>query len=329
MDKLRTDLALEARELWQRSAAFSTNVEGVLHAEQVKDGIPVTTVEIRSEEGAKAIGKPKGRYVTLSLEDVQHRDSSAFPRTVRIIAEELGAFLKGMDGGRPVLVAGLGNRAMTADAIGPLTVERITVTNHVKILDPPLFQSLRHRAVAAVSPGVLGQTGIESALTVRQLVGALHPRLVIVVDALAARSTARLCKTVQLSTGGIAPGSGVGNDRPAFTRESLGAPVLAIGVPMVVDSSTLVADALNQAGIDDLPPALLSVLEGGKRRWTARWSPLPRSLPAPLTGLWQRSIDGAGAPPRAPYALFVQNHTVKHHFGLLFFCSPCHTFLVK
>ena len=192
-----------------------------------------------------------------------------------------------------VLVVGLGNRAMTADAIGPLTVERITVTNHVKSLDPPLFQSLRHRAVAAVSPGVLGQTGIESALTVRQLVGALHPRLVIVVDALAARSTARLCKTVQLSTGGIAPGSGVGNDRPAFTRESLGAPVLAIGVPMVVDSSTLVADALNQAGIDDLPPALLSVLEGGKSFFVS-----PKEVDSAVESLAEilaRAIDGAMA----------------------------------
>ena len=244
MDKLRTDLALEAREIWQRSAAFSTNVEGVLHAEQVKDGIPVTTVEIRSEEGAKAIGKPKGRYVTLSLEDVQHRDSSAFPRTVRIIAEELGAFLKGMDGGRPVLVAGLGNRFITPDALGPGAHRNILVTRHLVREMPEQFGYLR--PVASLAAEVLGNTGVESGEVVRAVCERVQPACVIAVDALASRSVERLCRTVQISDAGIAPGSGVGNHRFALNEESLGVPVIAIGVPTVVDAATLAADLTGQ-----------------------------------------------------------------------------------
>ena len=163
-----------------------------------------------------------------------------------------------------VLVVGLGNRAMIADAVGPMTVDRITVTRHVESLDHALFEKLSHRSVAAFCPGVLGQTGMESADAVRAVVRTLRPRLLLVIDALAARSSRRLGATVQISTGGIAPGSGVGNDRPAFTRESMGVPVLALGVPMVVDSSTLVADALEQAGVEELPEALWPVLENGR-----------------------------------------------------------------
>ena len=291
----RTDLASE----WRQEQTDLP--EGVRFNEEELDGYRISTLHVDSPYAAALAGRAVGCYKTLELgnciyfdEEQKTRVSALLSLLIRQAEEKL------IEKNSPeetkedcVLVAGLGNRAMTADAIGPLTVERITVTNHVKSLDPPLFQSLRHRAVAAVSPGVLGQTGIESALTVRQLVGALHPRLVIVVDALAARSTARLCKTVQLSTGGIAPGSGVGNDRPAFTRESLGAPVLAIGVPMVVDSSTLVADALNQAGIDDLPPALLSVLEGGKSFFVS-----PKEVDSAVESLAEilaRAIDGAMA----------------------------------
>ena len=291
----RTDLASE----WRQEQTDLP--EGVRFNEEELDGYRISTLHVDSPYAAALAGRAVGCYKTLELgnciyfdEEQKTRVSALLSLLIRQAEEKL------IEKNSPeetkedcVLVVGLGNRAMTADAIGPLTVERITVTNHVKSLDPPLFQSLRHRAVAAVSPGVLGQTGIESALTVRQLVGALHPRLVIVVDALAARSTARLCKTVQLSSGGIAPGSGVGNDRPAFTRESLGAPVLAIGVPMVVDSSTLVADALNQAGIDDLPSALLSVLEGGKSFFVS-----PKEVDSAVESLAEilaRAIDGAMA----------------------------------
>ncbi|MBQ8215081.1 MAG: GPR endopeptidase [Clostridia bacterium] len=286
----RTDLAAEWRE------EQTELPQGVRYSEQQLGKSRVLTLVIESPQGAALAGRAMGCYQTVELGGCLHfseseKEECAALLCSLIIQAERALCPKKEDAGGCVLVAGLGNRAMTADAVGPLTVERVMVTNHVKQLDPSLFKSLHHRAVAAVCPGVLGQTGIESALIVKQMVGALHPRLLLVVDALAARSSARLCSTVQLSTGGIAPGSGVGNDRPAFTKESMGVPVLALGVPTVVDSSTLVADALEQAGIGDPPPALRSVLEGGKSFFVS-----PKEVDGAvevLAEILAKAIDGA------------------------------------
>lgn len=240
MDNLRTDLALEARELWQKSASFSTNVEGLLHEEGERNGVPVTTVEIRSEAAEKALGKGRGRYVTLGLDSVQRREDSAFPRTVRVIAEELGAFLRELPEGETVLVAGLGNRLITPDAVGPGTHRNVLVTRHLVGEMPEQFGYLR--PVASVCAEVMGNTGVESGEVVRAVCGSVRPCCVIAVDALASRSMERLCRTVQISNAGIAPGSGVGNHRFPLTKESLGVPVIALGVPTVVDAAALCAD---------------------------------------------------------------------------------------
>ena len=167
-------------------------------------------------------------------------------------------------GAKTVLVAGLGNRRITADAVGPETVDRITVTKHLQTLDPSLFRQVGQLAVAALAPGVLGDTGVEAAELVAQAAQAVKPDAVIAVDALAARNVDRLGRTVQLSDCGISPGSGVGNRRMALTKSTLGVPVIALGVPMVVNSSTLVRDALSEAGLEDISPALRAVLENGK-----------------------------------------------------------------
>ena len=240
MDNLRTDLALEARELWQKSAAFSTNVEGLLHEEQERGGVPITTVEIRSEAAERALGKGRGRYVTLGLDSVQRREDRAFPKTVRVIAEELGAFLRELPEGGTVLVAGLGNRLITPDALGPGTHRNVLVTRHLVGEMPEQFGYLR--PVASVCAEVMGNTGVESGEVVRAVCGSVRPCCVIAVDALASRSMERLCRTVQISDAGIAPGSGVGNHRFPLTRESLGIPVVAVGVPTVVDAAALCAD---------------------------------------------------------------------------------------
>ncbi len=286
----RTDLAAEWRE------EQTELPPGVRYTERQQGKSRVLTLVIESPRGAALAGRAMGCYQTVELGDCLHFSESEKEERAALLCSLITQAERTLcppkkDAEGCVLVVGLGNRAMTADAVGPLTVERVMVTNHVKMLDPPLFESLHHRAVAAVCPGVLGQTGIESALIVKQMVDALHPRLLLVVDALAARSSARLCSTVQLSTGGIAPGSGVGNDRPAFTRESMGVPVLALGVPTVVDSSTLVADALEQAGIGDPPPALLSVLEGGKSFFVS-----PKEVDGAvevLAEILAKAIDGA------------------------------------
>jgi len=239
MDKLRTDLALEARELLGERGEFSTDVEGIVHSRWDREGVGVEVVEVRGPGAARALGKPEGRYVTLTLDGALRRDSGAFPRTVRAIAEELGDFLKEAGEG-PVLVAGLGNRFITPDALGPGVHRHILVTRHLVAQMPEQFGFLR--PVASLAAEVLGNTGVESGEVVRAVCERIRPACVIAVDALASRSVERLCRTVQIADTGITPGSGVGNHRCALTRESLGVPVIAVGVPTVVDAATLAAD---------------------------------------------------------------------------------------
>ncbi len=243
MDKLRTDLALEARELWESSTQFSTNVGGIVQQERQRDALNVTEVTVTTPEGAQALGKPMGRYVTLSLDGAQRRESDAFPRTVRAIAEELGTFLKEAEAGT-VLVAGLGNRFITPDALGPGVHRHVLVTRHLVSGMPEHFGYLR--PVASLAAEVLGNTGVESGEVVRAVCRSIRPACVIAVDALASRSMDRLCRTVQITDTGITPGSGVGNHRFALDAESLGVPVIAVGVPTVVDAATLAADLTGQ-----------------------------------------------------------------------------------
>ena len=244
MLKRRTDLALEAAQLWQESAGEAGTLPGVESEEATREGYPVTTVRIRDEAGARALGKPVGTYVTLELDGLARREEDAFGRAARALAAELGALL-GLEPGAPALVVGLGNRAITPDNIGPKAADQTMVTRHLVERVPEHFGSFR--PVAALAAGVLGTTGMESGELVQAVCRRLKPACVVAVDALASRSLKRLCRTVQLSDTGIAPGSGVGNHRAALDRASLGAPVLAVGVPTVVDGATLAADLLGTA----------------------------------------------------------------------------------
>ena len=246
---IRTDLALEARQLWQESADRTTRLEGVRAREGRRFGLPVTVVRVLDERGEQALGKPRGTYTTLTLEGVETRADGAFPRAVEAVAAELGELLEQIDLDRgPVLVAGLGNRAITPDAIGPRVHDCTLVTRHLVGRMPEQFGHLR--PVASVSAEVMGSTGLESQELVASVCRSIRPSCVIAVDALASRSLDRLCRTVQLADTGISPGSGVGNHRAALDEESLGVPVLAVGVPTVVEGATLAADLL---GCDRLP----------------------------------------------------------------------------
>ena len=251
----RTDLALEAREM---VTGDGTVIPGVTQQEADAEGYPLTTVHIRSAAGAAALGKPEGIYHTLDLNALDRRENSAFSRAVRAVSALLTPLLP-REG--EVLVAGLGNRAITPDALGPLCADRVLVTRHLVELAPEEFGGFR--PVSALAPGVLGTTGIESAQLIRAAVDKLRPALVIAIDALAARRLERMCVTVQLSDTGIAPGSGVGNHRFALDRDSLGIPVVAIGVPTVVDGATLAADLLEETGHAPADPSLLSSAPGG------------------------------------------------------------------
>ena len=243
----RTDLALEARELWQESTEKTTRLSGVKAAKSREEGYPVTRVDILDHRGEEALGKPQGSYLTIDLSSFWQRKADFFERAVRAVGAQLKAMLPAEG---PALVVGLGNAAMTPDAVGPLAADNVLVTRHLIAAMPKHFAGFR--PVAVFRAGVLGTTGVESAEAVRGLVEQVKPSLVIAIDALAARRVGRMCTTVQLSDTGIVPGSGVGNHRAALNKETLGVPVFAIGVPTVVEAATLAADLLEDAGIPEL-----------------------------------------------------------------------------
>ena len=248
MEQRRTDLALEARELWQERAGETSQLEGVEARTGEREGFLSETVHILDERGEQALGKPAGTYVTLTMDGLQRREEDAFGRGARAVAGVLRELMgpEGEKGG--ALVVGLGNRAITPDAIGPKVHEYTLVTRHLVEGVPEHFGSFR--PVASLAAGVLGTTGMESGELVQAVCRSLKPAWVIAVDALASRSLDRLCRTVQISDTGIVPGSGVGNHRMGLDRKSLGVPVIAIGVPTVVDAATLAADLM---GVEELP----------------------------------------------------------------------------
>lgn len=228
----RTDLALEARERLEGEGADLSALPGVKSRQVKRRGLVTTTVEILDREGAKALDKPVGTYITLELEPLTGQTPQARRRVTETLAGTLAELLA-LPREAAVLVVGLGNPGVTPDAVGPRTLERLLVTRHLRQELPEAFRGLR--SVSALQPGVLGQTGLESAEIVRAVAEKLHPDRILVIDALAALRPERLCATVQLTDTGITPGSGVGNHRAALTRETLGAPVYALGVPTVCD----------------------------------------------------------------------------------------------
>ena len=231
-------MAVEAHALWRESAGETTRLGGVAAREEQAEGLAVTRVEILDQEGARALGKPVGVYLTLDVSPLWRREEEAFARAVRAVA----ALLRPLLPEGPVLAAGLGNPAMTPDALGPRTLDHLLVTRHLGEVLPQL------RPVAGLGAGVLGTTGMEVAEWVRGAAEQVKPTAVIVVDALAARDLDRLCAAVQIADTGLVPGSGVGNHRMALNRETLGVPVISMGVPTVVDGETLARDLLGEAG---------------------------------------------------------------------------------
>jgi spore protease len=247
MELRRTDLAVEVHEMWRERAAETTLLSGIQAEEGEREGFPATVVTVLDEKGAAALGKPVGRYVTVELEGLFRREEDAFQRAVRAVAAEVERMAPPAG---TALVVGLGNRAVTPDRIGPLAADHLLVTRHLVEELPEHFGHLR--PVAAVTPGVLANTGVESSDAAAAFTKKLRPACVVAVDALAARSVERLCRTVQMSDTGISPGSGVGNHRNGLDRASLGVPVIAVGAPTVVDGTTLILDLLDEAGREDV-----------------------------------------------------------------------------
>ena len=247
----RTDLAVEAIENHKSAAALPH----VRQSDRTLEGFAVHEVRILSEDAAREIGKPQGRYLTLELDALIRREEDAFPRACKALSTLLRELLPRPNDG-PVLIAGLGNRMITPDANVPQTPDHVIATRHLVAQSPAIFADWR--PVSALAPGVLGQTGVETGEVICGVLDRVRPAAVIAVDALAAGRLSRLLRTVQLADTGITPGAGVGNARTALNEETLGVPVIAVGVPTVVDGATLAHEISSQLGqpaceaLDDL-----------------------------------------------------------------------------
>ena len=253
---IRTDLALEEKE---RFESDQVEVQGVVLEEEYdkEREIRVTTVRIETENGAKTMGKPVGTYLTIEAPNLSSPDEGIH----REVSEELAKYLIEVmkkiipesEQDKEVLVIGLGNRQATPDALGPYVADNLNVTRHI-VKEYGKYAALEEMncVVSAIVPGVMAQTGMETAEIIKGVVRETKPDLLIVIDALAARNSRRLNRTIQIADTGINPGSGVGNYRNAITKETIGVPVIAIGVPTVVDAVTLVSDTMEN---------LLSALE--------------------------------------------------------------------
>ncbi|MDF2950688.1 MAG: hypothetical protein K0S18_271 [Anaerocolumna sp.] len=241
----RTDLALEVRETFEDD---NVEIQGVVLKEDYdKDrGIRVSTVIIKDQRGADAMGKPMGTYITIEAPNLKDSDESYHEP----ITLEIAKYIKKLVGnteGKEVLIAGLGNKDVTPDALGPQVVDNLFVTRHLIREFGSEFQERHHMGnMSAISPGVMGQTGMEASEVLRGIIQETKPKLVVVIDALAARSIHRLNTTIQITNTGISPGSGVGNNRKALNKESLGVDVIALGIPTVVDAKTIVNDTLER-----------------------------------------------------------------------------------
>lgn len=240
----RTDLAVEAIENHKTAAVLPH----VRQSDRTLEGFAVHEVRILSEDAAREIGKPQGRYLTLELDALIRREEDAFPRACKALSTLLRELLPRPNDGA-VLIAGLGNRMITPDAIGPQTADHVIATRHLVAQSPAIFADWR--PVSALAPGVLGQTGVETGEVICGVLDRVRPAAVIAVDALAAGRLSRLLRTVQLADTGITPGAGVGNARAALNEETLGVPVIAVGVPTVVDGATLAHEISSQLGQPD------------------------------------------------------------------------------
>ena len=246
MYNFRTDLASERRDIYNKANKLENDIDGIeSEKEEINENIKVERVKITNENGEKAIGKPIGNYITIDVKKLKIAQDEDIEKAAGILANELKKVVDmHIDSQGEVLVVGLGNIYVTPDSLGPKVINEIDVTRHI-IKYLPQYVEEGTREVSAVSPGVLGTTGIETVEILKGIVDNVKPKLVIVIDALASRSIERISSTVQISDTGIVPGAGVGNTRNEISIKTLGIPVIAIGIPTVVETAVLVNDSLD------------------------------------------------------------------------------------
>jgi spore protease len=241
----RTDLALERRDLYRKANKLENEIDGIeTEEEDNSTRVKTTRVKVLEEKGAKAIGKPIGTYITIDIQKLKIATEEDIQEYAEVLSKELrNLIFKHASPKDEILVVGLGNQYVTPDSLGPKVINNIDVTRHI-ITYMPQVLSQDTREVSAISPGVLGTTGIETLEILKGIVDNIHPKMLIVIDALASRSIERISSTIQLSDTGITPGAGVGNKRKDLCKETLGIPVIAIGIPTVVDAATIASDSL-------------------------------------------------------------------------------------
>ena len=246
MYNFRTDMADERRDLYVKVNNIEPNINGIeSEKEDISDKIKITRVKIFNDEAEQAIGKKKGDYITIDINKINLLTDEEKQQATTIIGQELKKMIgKKIENKDEILVVGLGNEAVTPDALGPNVVKNVEITRHI-IKYLPEYIDENTRPVSAIAPGVLGTTGIETAEVIQGVVEHTKPKLLIVIDALASRSIERISSSIQLSNTGIAPGAGVGNIRKELTEETLGIPVIAMGIPTVVELATLVSDGID------------------------------------------------------------------------------------
>ena len=246
MYNFRTDMADERRDIYKKANKLEGDIPGIETIEKISnENIKSSVVKIINEEGEKAIGKPIGTYVTVDIKNLRLADDDEIENASNIISEELASIVDEKIGKQDeILVVGLGNQFVTPDALGPKVSQKIEVTRHLLKYAPECVIK-GARSVCTIAPGVLGTTGIETLEIIKGVVDNVKPKLIIVIDSLASKSIERISSTIQISDTGIVPGAGVGNTRKELSKNTLGVPVIAIGVPMVVDVATITNDCLD------------------------------------------------------------------------------------
>ena len=245
MYNFRTDMAVERTDIYKKVNNIQKDINGIEAENELQKDIEISRVKITNEEGEKALAKPIGNYITLDVKNMKIADDEKIEEIAEAVANELRDVIgKHIKDTEDILVVGLGNLEVTPDSLGPKVISNIEITRHILEYMPKLMPE-DTRPVSAISPGVLGTTGIETMEILKGIVENIKPKLLIVIDALAARSIERISSSIQIADTGIVPGAGVDNKRKEISQKTLGIPVIALGIPMVVDLASITNDCIN------------------------------------------------------------------------------------
>ena len=245
MYNFRTDLAVERNDIYKKVNNIQSEIDGIEIENESREETDISRVKIINEDGENKLGKPIGNYITLDVKNIKLADDEKIEQIAEVLADELSKVIgEHVTDTEDILVVGLGNMYVTPDALGPKVIPHIEITRHILEYMPKVMPE-DTRPVSAISPGVLGTTGIETMEVLKGIVDNIHPKLLIVIDALASRSIERISSSIQIADTGIVPGAGVDNKRKEISNKTLGIPVIALGIPTVVDLASITNDCIN------------------------------------------------------------------------------------